>query len=30
MAAARRLQSFAVLDERPIEELLYDAEGIRK
>ena len=29
-AAARRLQSFAVLDERPIEELLYDAEGMPK
>lgn len=28
MAAARRLQSFAVVDQRPIEEILYDEEGM--
>jgi 23S rRNA pseudoU1915 N3-methylase RlmH len=30
MAAARRLQSFAVVDQRPIEEILYDEEGMPK
>jgi len=28
MAAARRLQSFAVVDQRPIEDVLYDDEGM--
>ena len=30
MAAAQLLQSFAVLDQRPIEEVLYDEEGMPK
>jgi len=30
MAAARRLQSFAVVDQRPIEAVLYDDEGMPK
>ena len=30
MTAARRLQSFAVNDQRPIEEILYDDEGMPK
>ena len=29
-AAARRLQSFALVDQRAIEEILYDAEGMPK
>ena len=28
LEAARRLQSFAVLDDRPIDDLLYDKEGM--
>lgn len=28
MLAARRLQSFAVIDHRPIEDILYDNEGM--
>jgi 23S rRNA pseudoU1915 N3-methylase RlmH len=28
MMAAHRLQSFAVLDQRPVDELLYDEEGM--
>jgi hypothetical protein len=30
LAAARRLQSFVVVDQRPIEALLYDKEGMPK
>lgn len=30
MAAARRLQSFALIDQRPIEEILYDEHGMPK
>ncbi len=30
MVAARRLQSFAVVDPRPIETILYDDEGMPK
>ena len=30
LAAASRLQSFAVLDDRPIDELLYDENGMPK
>ena len=30
MVAARRLQSFAVVDQRPIEAVLYDDEGMPK
>jgi plasmid stability protein len=30
MAAARRLQSFAVVDQRTIGELLYDEDGMPK
>ena len=29
-AAARRLQSFALVDQRAIEEILYDEEGMPK
>ena len=28
MAAARRLQSFSVVDQRPVEEILYDEHGM--
>lgn len=30
MAAARRLQSFAVVDQRHMDDVLYDAEGMPK
>ncbi len=30
MASARRLQSFAVVDQRPVEEILYDEQGMPK
>lgn len=30
MAAARRLQSFSVVDQRPVEEILYDEHGMPK
>ncbi len=30
MEAVRRLQSFPVVDQRPIETILYDAEGMPK
>lgn len=30
MAAARQVQSFAVTDNRPVDEILYDAEGMPK
>ncbi|MGS0742405.1 FitA-like ribbon-helix-helix domain-containing protein [Glaciimonas sp. GG7] len=30
MVAASRLQSFALIDQRPIEEILYDEEGMPK
>ena len=30
MEAARRLQSFAIVDPRPIEDILYDEQGMPK
>ena len=30
LAAARRLQGFAVLDQRPMEDVLYDGQGMPK
>ena len=30
IAAARRLQSFAVVDQRPIDDILYDDQGMPK
>ena len=30
IAAARRLQSFAVVDQRPIDDILYDEQGMPK
>jgi hypothetical protein len=30
IATARRLQSFAVVDQRPIDDILYDEQGMPK